>query len=361
MRQILFLLFISIILGTGCSPKYTQFLHRYQFESPTGEPMYADLAYWAAHPFKWDPSDSLPAPLRNEINDSLADVFFIHPTTFTAKEYGDIANAKIDDKNLNAKTDYTSILFQASVFNQHCRVFAPRYRQAHLFNFYKKDSASAAAALNIAYTDIKKAFTYYIKHWNKGRPFFIAGHSQGAYLAERLLKDFFENDSSKLMAPTTKNNLIAAYILGWPVPKDYFKQLTPCTDSTQTGCIISWRTYRTGYLPPFLRTGNNKTDHLFQQKTVIVTNPLSWQTNAKNISKVYNKGSVLKNFNKIYRHTTNAKVENGLLYVDKPKFPWSFLYFTKVYHIADINLFYINIRENVECRIRSFKKKNVIE
>jgi len=62
----------------------------------------------------------------------------------------------------------------------------------------------------------------------------------------------------------------------------------------------------------------------------------------------------LTKFNKIYKYTTNAKIEKDLLYINKPKFPWSFLYFTKNYHIADINLFYISTRENVEQRINSF-------
>jgi hypothetical protein len=46
-----------------------------------------------------------------------------------------------------------------------------------------------------------------------------------------------------------------------------------------------------------------------------------------------------------------------LLFVKKPKFPWGFLYFTKNYHIGDINLFYINIRENVRQRIGAFWKQ----
>jgi hypothetical protein len=59
----------------------------------------------------------------------------------------------------------------------------------------------------------------------------------------------------------------------------------------------------------------------------------------------------------MYKHTTDAQSSNGLLYVSKPKFPWGFLYSTKNYHIGDINLFYLNIRENVRQRIRSFKAK----
>ena len=97
-------------------------------------PDYNKPVYWAAHPWKSDPSDSLPELLLTDKNDSLVDVFFIHPTTYTGtrQEW----NADINNAYINAKTDYSSILYQASVFNQHCRIFAPRYRQAHLSAFF---------------------------------------------------------------------------------------------------------------------------------------------------------------------------------------------------------------------------------
>ena len=296
------------------------------------------MNYWAAHPWKWDPSDSIPAPLKNEILDSLADVFFIHPTTFTDKKDEHIANAQIDDAYINAKTDYSSILFQASVFNVSCRVFAPRYRQAHIQNFFSKDSVKSKAAFAIAYADIKSAFEYYLLHYNHDRPIIIAGHSQGALMAEKLLHDYFENK------PLEKQ-LVAAYIIGWPVPKTYFKNLPMCSDSSQTGCICSWRTLRKNYVPSYLKNENGN---------AWVTNPLSWTMNEDFVSRKMNKGSVLTKFNKVYKRTADAQIQNGLLYTRRPKFPWSFLFFTKNYHVGDINLYYINMRENVKTRIVSF-------
>jgi hypothetical protein len=92
----------------------------------------------------------VPAPLKNEARDSLVDVFFLHPTTFTLNRKLENTNAGIDDAYINAKTDYSSILYQASVFNQQCRVFAPRYRQAHLASFFSKDKIKAAIAFDFA-------------------------------------------------------------------------------------------------------------------------------------------------------------------------------------------------------------------
>ena len=342
------IIFLAVLGFFSCSNKYKPFESNYSFKSENGKPAYESIDYWAAHPRKWDPSDSIPLPLRNETRDTLADVFFIHPTTFTYKKDISIANAAIDDNKLNAKTDYSSILFQASVFNQHCRVFAPRYRQAHIRNFFSEDKEKATAAFETAYEDIKTAFIYYINNWNKGRPIIIAGHSQGAFLAERLLQEFFEGKE-------LKKQLVVAYIFGWPVPKDYFPSLKMCEDSLQTGCLVSWRTFRNGYLPSYLRRTNHA-DNLFRQGDAYVTNPLIWTTGNEKANKELNKGSVLTRFNKVYKNTCSATISNSVLYVNKPRFPWSFLYFTKNYHIADINLFYINIRENVALRIRTFLK-----
>ncbi|MCB0774770.1 MAG: DUF3089 domain-containing protein [Chitinophagaceae bacterium] len=338
MKNNLLLFCIILLVFTSCADKYKIYQRLYTFKTPDDIPHYNSLNYWAAHPWKWDPSDSIPAPLKNEILDSLADVFFIHPTTFTDKKDEHIANAQIDDAYINAKTDYSSILFQASVFNVSCRVFAPRYRQAHIQNFFSKDSVKSKAAFAIAYADIKSAFEYYLLHYNHDRPIIIAGHSQGALMAEKLLHDYFENK------PLEKQ-LVAAYIIGWPVPKTYFKNLPMCSDSSQTGCICSWRTLRKNYVPSYLKNENGN---------AWVTNPLSWTMNEDFVSRKMNKGSVLTKFNKVYKRAADAQIQNGLLYTRRPKFPWSFLFFTKNYHVGDINLYYINMRENVKTRIASF-------
>jgi pimeloyl-ACP methyl ester carboxylesterase len=325
---------------TSCS-KYNAFRSKYTFRSPDGKPDYQNLEYWAAHPWKWDPSDSIPAPLANEPRDSMVDVFFLHPTTYTSKHRKKGANSTIDDDYTNAKTDYSSILYQASVFNNQCRVFAPRYRQGHISNFFSKNKEQAVAVFDLAYEDLKTAFEHYLRTWNGGRPIIIAGHSQGAMMAERLLKEYFD-------AKPLTNKLVVAYIIGWEIPQDLFTSLRPCADSLQTGCLCGWRTMRNGFIPRYLKKENTAS---------LVTNPLNWTITSTYASRELNKGSVLTNFNKVFLATTDAQVRNGFLNVRKPKFPGSFFYFTRNYHIADINLFYMNMRENINRRIGMFWKK----
>ena len=152
---------------------------------------------------------------------------------------------------LSAKTDYSTILYQASVFNRSCRIFAPRYREAHLDAFYTSNAEEADKAFDLAYKDLKAAFEYYLQHYNGGRPIIIAAHSQGSKLALRLLKDFFDEK------PLQKQ-LVVVYLLGWQIPKDYFTTLQMCADSTQTGCLCGWRTLRKGYIPGLYKKRKRK-------------------------------------------------------------------------------------------------------
>ncbi len=332
---------ILLLIFTSCSQKnYTQ-TAAYQFKSATKIPDYSNLDYWAAHPWKKDPSDSVPSDLlKSYTPDSLADVFFLHPTTLT--DYADEKwNAEIDDATINIKTDYSTILYQASVFNEKCRVFAPRYRQAHIKSFYMHGT-EADKAFETAYADVKAAFEFYLKNYNNNRPIIIASHSQGTKHAGRLLKEFFENKP-------LQTRLVCAYIIGLPVPVDYFTTLKPCKDSLATGCFVTWRTFKKGSTEPaFILEENFKS---------VVINPLTWTNETAPVSSKNNKGGVLKNFNSVVPHMVSAQIHNNILWSSKPDVPGKILYTKKNYHIGDINLFYMNIRENTATRINAFLKK----
>ena len=308
----------------------------YTFQAKDGKPDYANLDFWAAHPWKWDPSDSVPQTLRQFYHkDSLADVFFLYPTSLINFE-DERWNAPADDAAINSKTDYSSILYQASAFSEKTRVFAPRYRQANLKSYYSADTLLSKKAFDLAYEDIKAAFVYYLKHYHSGRPIIIAAHSQGTTHAGQLLKDFFEGKD-------LQKSLVAAYLIGMPVPEAYFTTLKPCLDSTQTGCFVSWRTYKKGYDEP---------RYVAREKfKSIVTNPILWTNSNEYAPAKLNKGGVLTDFNRVRPGVVDAQVHGNVLWSSKPEFFGNFLLRTKNYHIADINFFYVNIAENVKTRI----------
>jgi hypothetical protein len=282
----------------------------------------------------------LPKPLQGiSRSDSSVDVFFLYPTSFT--NYDDRRwNADLNDAPLNAKTDFNSILYQASAFNEY-RVFAPRYRQAHIRSYFVEDTVAARAAFDTAYQDVANAFRYYLEHFNGMRPVIIASHSQGSTHAIRLLKEFFD-------AKPLGKKLVAAWIPGMYLPEGTFAAIPLCQDSLETACYCSWRTFRTYYNPPFVEK---------EKRHSPVTNPLTWTVREEAVDRAMNKGALLKNFNQIYTGAADARIEGSILW-SSPRFPGSFLFRNKNLHIGDINLFYMNIRENVRQRVKEYKKVN---
>ncbi len=305
-------------------------------------PDYSRLEYWAAHPDKADPADRCPPGLQEAQATAVADVFFLHPTTFWGKKKMKGWNAPVDNRWLNDKTDSSTILFQASIFNEAGRVFAPRYRQAHLHAYFAKATEKAAteAAFALAYQDVKNAFEYYLEHHNQGRPIILAAHSQGTTHAKQLLRDYF--DQTPL-----RNQLVVAYLVGIPIIKGYFNHIPLCESPEATGCYTSWRSFRKGSLPAYHREGHR----------IAVTNPLSWKTDSLPAPKTINEGALLRNFNKIYPELVDAQIHDGLLWVTKPKFPGSIFLTRANYHIADYNFYYLSIRRNAATRLAAHLQK----
>ena len=71
-----------------------------------------------------------------------------------------------------------------------------------------------------------------------------------------------------------------------------------------------------------------------------------------------NYGGILKNFNRVIPNLVHAQKHGNVLWVNKPYFFGNIFLTIKNYHIADYNLFYLNIRENVNTRIQSFLGNN---
>lgn len=310
-----------------------------EFTAEHPGPDYSLAENWASLPEKIDPADLTPtSQLTDNQNNAEVDVFFLHPTTHTRKKRKIIWNAPLQNEKINLATDEGTIQYQASIFNGAGRIYAPRYRQAHLQAYFTDNQVLAEKAFDLAYSDVKTAFEYYLNHYNQGRPIIIASHSQGTTHGLRLVKEYFDG---KPLA----DRLVVAYLVGIPVSLNDFDNIPPCETPEQTGCFCSWRTYRTGYFP--------KTRS--QKKDIIATNPLSWtleeDTYAPN---TLNQGAVLTNFNKVRPKLSDAQVHDGLVWITKPRFPWSFLIRSPNYHIGDFNLFYINVRNNAILRVESY-------
>jgi len=340
---------LSCLFLMSCSQSnYSKYSPIYEKEVLSEVPDYSNLSYWAAHPNKKNPSDSIPKNIEtNLIKSKDVDVFFVYPTSYldSTKPYG--LNASLNDIKTNIYTDFSSILYQASVFNEVGKIYAPRYRQAHISAYYPitpSDTVNAIAAFELAYNDVKIAFEYYLSHYNNGRPIIIASHSQGSTHTIRLLKEFFDNK------PLSKQ-LVAAYVVGMALDPAKYTNLKACTTPNQTGCICAWRTFMEGYEAPFVKK---------EKFNSILTNPLSWNDIDTNIDRSVNEGSLLYNFNKLMPKVAGAINHKGVLWTPKPHFFGNFVIKTQNYHVADYNLYYTSIRKNAALRVSTYLENQKI-
>jgi hypothetical protein len=302
-------------------------------------PDYAQLKYWAAHPGKLDSADCTPNhSLKDRQQEALVDVFFLHPTLYFG---GQNWNGDTDDEKLNNKIDGSTIHKQASIFNGVGRVYAPRYRQMVLGGFWEtEDLLSKKNAFDVAYSDLSRAFEYYLANENQGRPIIIASHSQGSAHAIRLLKEFFDGKP-------LQDQLVAAYAVGWPVKKDTFSTILPCGSPEATGCFASWCSFEWGSEP--------KNPEWYQNAVCI--NPVTWKRDTLPSDQNEHLGTVMGKFNEIHSEATNVQVHGGYLWVKRPKVKGTSVIPGNNFHIADYNLFWMDVRENAQLRTNTYLQK----
>mgnify|MGYP002524541875 FL=1 len=140
---------------------------------------YSDKANWCKTP-----------PVTKEV-----DTFYVYATEYImgsmeegAPDYADMDNAEMLE---GAEGEY---LLHATAYADSTNVFMPFYRQVglrHAGEVWKRDGVFDAALIGMPYGDIVAALDYYFEHYNNGRPFIIAGHSQGSAIVKMVLKKYF--------------------------------------------------------------------------------------------------------------------------------------------------------------------------
>ena len=289
------------------------------------------------------------------------DTFFIYPTEYMGFGEGDPDYATIDNAEMRqgANADY---VIQASAYADSTNVFMPYYRQAALryAGEVKAKTGDGDAALSgIPYNDITAALDYYFENFNNGRPFIIAGHSQGAAMTKLVLKKYFKEH------PEYYERMIAAYVIGYAVTKDDLKanpHLKFATGETDTGVIISWNTEG----PKNIETNAH---NIVVLPGAISINPINWKLDDTYASASENLGSLIVNPEtgeiKIgdvgadaqvvpVRGTvvTNAQIEPMPEELAKVA---SEFFGPDGRHESDYSFYYNNIKDNVAKRIAAYK------
>ena len=275
------------------------------------------------------------------------DVFYLYPTAWQ-KGPDDSNYCSVDNVSM-IKGANGAFNRQASAFIPVGNIYAPYYRQGDATYILTLPTIAQQdeAVRIIPAVDGVAAFNYYLDHYNKGRPFILAGHSQGSNVLLYILAQL--KDQPEVLA-----RMVAAYVIGFSVTKDYLEQNPPlkfATGPDDTGVIISYNTEAEGVTTsPLVRPG------------ALAINPISWTLTDLEAPKEDNAGSIrpvtvaLSDLTPV-KNLASAQVdtERGVVVcksVDINKYSMQGV--PGVYHSYDYLFYFYNIRANAQNRVEKY-------
>lgn len=137
--------------------------------------------------------------------------------------------------------------------------FSPYYRQVSIHSW--RTPEKAFERLKVTLSDIRRSWQYYLEHYNQGRPFIIAGFSQGARATMDILKS---------MPDSLYRRMVAAYVIGYKMSRnevDSFATVRLAQGATDTGVTITFNSVRSPEGVLYISDG-----------TVACINPVNWRT-----------------------------------------------------------------------------------
>ena len=285
------------------------------------------------------------------------DTFYVYSTVYfdSSFEEGAPDYAALDNPEmlLGALGEYAT---NASVYEDSTNVFVPYYRQSGMryANEVSKKTGNIDAALSgISYDDMSAALDYYFEKCNNGRPFIIAGHSQGSAMVRYILKNYFKKH------PDYYERMVAAYAIGYSITKEDLEanpHMKFATGESDTGVIISWHT-----------EGPKNVEENARNVAVlphgISINPLNWRRDETYAPASENLGSYLPNAeSEMYEITdvgADAKVvlSRGVIVTNTTYDQCGAAEFfgPQSFHEDDYTLYYNNLKANVAKRIAAYK------
>jgi len=278
------------------------------------------------------------------------DVFYVYPTV-SANESG-IMDITDDGERALAEGVFKA---QGNVFESNANVFAPYYRQmAPGGDMSKIPVATDIKEFRIGADDVEDAFDYYLNHLNEGRPFILAGHSQGTTALIELVKKRF-GDNEEL-----RSRMVAAYLIGYTVTDDDLKKsgLKAAESASDTGVVITYNT----------QSATSKGGIMLLPGAHCI-NPLNWRTDSAYAPASENLGARFYNdstgeFLREVANYTGAEInpENGALITEIPEGEVLDLgpHGEGVYHRYDISFWWRNLEKNVGERIDAYLSENNI-
>ena len=289
------------------------------------------------------------------------DTFYIYSTMYMSANEGDPDYAALDNAEVLEGIGIEHAI-KSSVFEESTNLFIPYYRQASMMHAgltWKRTGSIEEAVRAMPYGDITAALDYYFEHCNDGRPFVIAGHSQGSVIIKQILKQYFKEHSDRY------ERMVAAYVIGYSVTRDELEanpHLKFATGESDAGVIVSYNTEG-----PKSAEANAKSVVLLPG--AISINPLNWKLDDTYAPASENLGSSMKNeATGIYEITdvgADARVlpERGVVVTNAKMEPMpedeaklvAYFFGIDGRHDDDYSYYFNNIKENVAKRIATYQ------
>lgn len=287
------------------------------------------------------------------------DTFYIYSTAYyeSSFEEGAPDYATLDNPEMleGSQDEYMT---NASVYEESTNVFVPYYRQAgmrYAGEVLQKTGDIDAAISGITYDDISAALDCFFEKHNNGRPFIIAGHSQGSAIVKYVLKNYFKEH------PEYYKRMVAAYVIGFSVTKDDLEKypyLKFATGESDTGVIVSWNTEG----PKNVKENARNAVVL---PGAISINPLNWKLDETYAPASENLGSFMPNEEagryEITDIGADAQVvlKRGVIVTNaRYDHPAAAEFFgPQSFHEDDYTFYYNNLKDNVAKRVAAYRKK----
>ena len=321
-----------------------------------GAPDYSEPDAWLSRPgTPNDPANWLPPGVPGTPRTD-AVVFFVPPTTYLDKLHW---NAPYDDKTADGRA-HVLVASQASAFSNVARVWAPRYRQATVGAFLSA-KPDGAHAIDLAYSDVARAFDAFVAQVPPDAPIILAAHSQGSFHLLRLLR-------AKVAGHAIAKRIVAAYVVGWPVSTTADLPalgMKACDAPDQTRCILSWESFGEPADPAQLRVIYDASRGFagFPRKgtPALCVNPLTGTRDGA-APAAANLGSVVPDTGyksaTLMPHLVPARCDpQGLLLIGEPPSGFGVAVLPgNNFHVFDYALFWANIRADAARRLAAFEK-----
>lgn len=170
------------------------------------------------------------------------DCFYVYPTV--SMDQGMNSDLAVKEEAVAAEAQFARF---ASV----CKTYAPIYRQMTLGAVaVAVGGGDVLKAGEIAYSDVADAWRTYLARYNHGRPFVLIGHSQGSLMLQLLVRREIEG---KPVAGRMVRAILPGFNVLVPQGKTVggtFVSTPLCRSDSETGCVMSWTSYRDGTEPP---------------------------------------------------------------------------------------------------------------